>query len=479
MNIIEQQREEIITENNTAQESLVNILETGNRTTQLLRIREALHGDLDFSILSEYGYENVQHIIIERGEITSISGLPKSLFSLICPANLLVDMTDLPIGLKHIDVRNNYLNSISLGNLVQLESANLSHNKIKVLENLPERIQELTCNHNLLAKLDLRGLDKLTKLVVSNNPITLIENLPEGGVYDIQMEGCPTIQFRNTPNVNLINKESVDKHVQHTDYVEALNYYFRIKSEYEEKLLKQRRKVYENEPNKKVAKRLLQNVRPKCIKCKQDGGTIFSQGKVEERYTAKCGNTSSPCSLDISIYTGASTNIEDTLKVFKDEVDDIKDTIIRQKLDTLFNYVTEDKSVELFKKQMKAFNENMELYTRFLNEYNDIHNNKEKKEAIVEKTVDIYRMIEQNRELIKRYRTEGNQEILVAAVTEQLKEILPEIRKLTAMKYEAMEVVNTDADDKKENFVHYKYPVSIARRTTVVGEEPRVITFNK
>lgn len=479
MNIIEQQREEIITENNTAQESLINILETGNRSTQLLRIREALQGDLDFSILSEYGYNNVQHITIERGEITSITGLPKSLFSLICPANLLIDMTDLPIGLKHIDVRNNYLKSISLGNLVQLETVNLSHNKIKELENLPSRVQEIVCDHNILAKLDLRGLDSLTKLVVSHNPITLIENLPEGGVYDIQMEGCPTVQFRNTPTVNLVDKDSIDEHVQRTDYKEALNYYFRIKSDYEEKLLKQRKKIYKDEPNKKIAKRLLQNVRPKCINCKQDGGTIFSQGKVEERYTAKCGNTSSPCNLDISIYTGASTNIEDTLNVFKEEVDDLKDTIIRQKLDTLFNYVTEGKSVMLFKMQMKTFNENMTLYNRFLNEYNHIHNNKEKKVAIVEKTVDIYRMIEQNRELIKRYRTEGNQEILVAAVTEQLKEILPEIRRLTAMKYEAMEVVNVDADIKKENFVVYKYPVSITRTNTVIGEKPRVITFNK
>lgn len=473
MNIIEQQREEIITENNTAQESLINLLEKGNRITQILRIREALHGDLDFSILSEYGYENVQYITIERGEITSITGLPKSLFSLICPANLLIDLTDLPVGLKHIDIRNNYLKSISLGNLVQLESINLSHNKLKELENLPTTIVELICDHNILAKLDLRGLDNLTKLVVSNNPITLIENLPEGGVYDIQMEGCPTIQFRNTPSVNLVNVDSVDEDARNKDFNEALKYYFRIKSDYEEKLLKQRKKIYKEEPNKRIAKRLLQNVRPKCIKCKQDGGTIFSQGKVEDRYTAKCGNTSSPCNLDISIFTGASTNIEDTLKVFKDEVDDIKDTIIRQKLDTLFNYVTEEKSVVLFKKQMQAFNENMELYQRFLNEYNDIHNNKEKKEAIVEKTVDIYRMIEQNRELMKRYRTEGNQEILIAAVTEQLKEILPEIRKLTAMKYEAMEVVNADT------YVVYKYPVSIERMTTIVGEPPRVLKFNK
>jgi Leucine-rich repeat (LRR) protein len=477
MNIIEEQREYIITENNTAQESLVQLLETGNRTTQLLRIREALHGDLDFSILSEYGYENVTHIIIERGEITSITGLPKVLKSLICPDNLLIELTDLPTGLKDIDARNNYLKAISLANLTKLENLNVSHNKLKSLEQLPETITDLICDHNILPKLNLQGLERLSKLIVSNNPITLIENLKEGGVFDLRMDGCPTIEFRNTPvSVPFEGVGESDAHSRRQDFNEALRYYFKIKSEYEEKVLTQRRKVFKDEPNKKIAKRLLQNVRPKCINCKQDGGTIFSQGKIEDRYTAKCGNTKTPCNLDISIYTGATQNIENVMNVFKEEVDDLKDTIIRQKLDTLFNYVSEEKSIDLFKQQMTAFSENMELYSRFLNEYNDIHNNKEKKAMILEKTVDIYRMIEQNRELIRRYKVEGNQEMLVAAVTEQLREILPEVRKLTTLKYEVMELV---FDSKNDVFVHYKYPVNVNRLNSVIGESPRVLKFNK
>jgi hypothetical protein len=479
MNIIEQQREDIINENNTAQEALINILETGNRTIQLLRIREALHGDLDFSILSEYGYENITHIIIEPGEITSISDLPKHLQSFICPSNLLIELTDLPIGLKHIDVRHNYLKSISLVNLTQLETINLSHNKLKSLEQLPSSITDLICDHNILPKLNLLGLTYLSKLIVSNNPITLIENLPEGGIYDLKMEGCPTIEFRNSPNVPLNGKDDLlDEHTQKKDFNEALHYYFRIKSEYEEKVTKQRRKVFKDEPNKKIARRLLQGLVPKCINCKQDGGTIFSRGKVDDRYTAKCGNSKTPCNLDISIYTGATTNIEDILAVFKEEVDDLKDLIIRQKLDTLFNYVSEEKSVDLFKEQMKAFSENTELYMRFLNEYNDIHNNKDKQTAIIEKTVDIYRLIEQNRELIKRSVVEDNHEILVAAVTEQLREILPEIRKLSSMKNEMIEMIK-DKDAKYEGFKLYKYPVNITKLNSVIGEKPKVLKFNR
>jgi hypothetical protein len=478
MNLIEQQREDIITENNTAQESLINLLESGNRTIQLLRIRESFHGDLDFSVLSEHGYETVKHIIIEQGEITSIIGLPKGLLSIICPGNLLVELVDLPVSLEHIDFRNNYLHTISLVNLVQLKIVNISNNKLKSLQQLPSKITELICNNNILPKLNLVDLTNLSKLNISNNPITLIENLPENGLYDFKMDGCPTIEFRNSPNIPLNDTGLLDEYAEKKIYHEALVYYFRIKSDYEQQLTKQRRKVFKNEPNKRLAKRLLQDLRPKCINCKQDGGTIFSQGKIEDRYTAKCGNTSSPCKLDISIFTGASTNIEDTMNVFKEEIDDLKDTIIRQKLDTLFNYVSEDKSIDLFKQEMNAFNENMELYNRFLNEYNDIHNNKEKQVAINEKTVDIYKMIEQNRELINRSIRENNREIMVSAVTSQLKEIIPEIRKLSSMKNEMIEVIE-DPDAKNEGFILHKYPVNISKFNSIIGEIPKVIKFNK
>ena len=37
---------------------------------------------------------------------------------------------------------------------------------------------------------------------------------------------------------------------------------------------------------------------------------------------------------------------------FKGEFDKVKDSIIRQKLDTLFNYITEEESVSLFKDKL-------------------------------------------------------------------------------------------------------------------------------
>ena len=121
MNIIREQREDVILNNNTAQSQLKDILETINKTAQKIRIDIALYGDLDFSILQEFGFSAIKDITLSKGGITSIRGLPEGLMSLTCPDNLLFELLDLPRGLRSIDITHNYLPSIDVSYLKQLE----------------------------------------------------------------------------------------------------------------------------------------------------------------------------------------------------------------------------------------------------------------------------------------------------------------------------------------------------------------------
>jgi len=469
-----EEREEIIKENNTAQESLINILEGLNRSTQLLRIREALSGDLDFSILKEMGFEYIQFITIEKGKITSITGLPATLSSLICPGNLLVELINLPTNLKDIDVEYNYLTTIDLSRQKQLEYLNLSHNQITKLENLPTTITTLKCDHNKIGRLNLTGLNKLQYFHVSNNPITLIENLPEN-ILNFQMENTPGIEFRNF--INIPNPETTVSNLQGSDsekkdYTEALNAYFKLKTAYENDLHKMKKKIYADEPNKKLAKKQILEVKPKCIKCKRPVGTIFSNGKENNRYTATCGDPdpNTRCSLNIVIFTGSHNNIEYILNIFKNEIDDLKDTIIQQKLDALFNYLSEEESVKLFKKELQNYTENSEIYKTILDNYNSLYNNKERKDAIIKKLGDIFKLIENNKILLEDYNKTNNREILLSALELQVKEIAPEIRNLRMLKHEIMEM-----DSEKL----IRYPVTLEKTEHLTGEPPRVIKFVK
>jgi hypothetical protein len=67
MNIIQDKRETIIRENNSAQEKLINILETHEKTITELILDESLHGELDLSIFEDMGFHKIKHLDLLNG----------------------------------------------------------------------------------------------------------------------------------------------------------------------------------------------------------------------------------------------------------------------------------------------------------------------------------------------------------------------------------------------------------------------------
>jgi hypothetical protein len=92
MNIVLEKREYIINENNTAQEQLRDLLENTPKNLRDLSILQELHGDLDFSILKDFGMTNITSISFVKGEITSVINLPQGLLQFECIDNYLVDL---------------------------------------------------------------------------------------------------------------------------------------------------------------------------------------------------------------------------------------------------------------------------------------------------------------------------------------------------------------------------------------------------
>jgi uncharacterized protein YdhG (YjbR/CyaY superfamily) len=472
MNIIEQKREDIILNNNTAQSRLLTILENTNKSIQKLHIREPLRGDIDLSILKDYGMEYVKHLTLEAGEITNINGLPPGLLSFNCPDNLLISLTDLPIGLEYIQLQHNYLNELDLQGLVQLKDLFVQDNKLYTLENIPPTIKEINCSNNKLPYLNLSGASLLYKLNVSNNPITVIENLPEN-VAEVIIENTPNIEFRNSTiqveNVHQAGDDAIEK----KNYIEGLNEYLKMKTNYEANIHKMKKKIFSDNKSKKRARQLSLSIKPPCIKCKRPVGTIFS--KKENRYMAICGDSQNPCKLDIQIFNGDVNNFSFTLDVFKEETDNIKDSIIQQKLDTLFSYVSEDKSVELFKKQLEAYNENSSLLKPLLQKYNDLYFNNHTKEIIDEIRNKIFKLNENIRGILEEYKTTQNIELLKSAVSMQTNELYPEMRKIFSLKNEINEVVARQTD----KYEIFQYPILLEKLDHTFSEPPRVVKFNK
>ena len=472
MNIVEQQREQVIRENNTAQKQLLDILDNYSRQSATLNIQLPLHGDVNLLPLQELGFGLINNIIFSKGEITSIQNIPKSVTSITCSENLVKTLENLPSSLTHINFSDNVLDSINVSNLKNLQTLILSNNRLTSLENLPSSLTELICDHNRLQQLDLQDLVNLQKLNISNNKITLVENMHEN--VELIMENNPGIIFRNSDVSQIGGDDNTDQ--TNTNYDDALNEYFRMKNLYEKRVHDKKKAIYGREPNKKIAKRLLLQYNPDCVKCGRPVGSIFKK-KEDNKYIAICGDTQNPCSLNIEIFTGTLLNSQLIFDISKEDFDDIRDIVIRQKLDTLFDYVSEEESTKLFKTQTEAYIEAEKLYKIYLDKYNELHNNPIKKQQIQDKIKSIFTLIETNKNLIDEYKKTHNREFLKAAVDLQRTDIKSAVDSLRSLKYEIMEINSVNTNKTFPLNTLFQKNISLSKLNFSTGEPPRVISF--
>uniref|UniRef100_A0A6C0KK73 Leucine-rich repeat domain-containing protein n=1 Tax=viral metagenome TaxID=1070528 RepID=A0A6C0KK73_9ZZZZ len=488
MNIIKDQRETIINENNTAQQQLKDVLDNMNRTLKTLDIREHLRGDIDLSILKEEDFRNIDTIILNDGEITNILNIPEGITKFVCKKNLLFTIENLPSSLVHLEITENYLSTIDLAELNKLTHLNLSHNHLTEIENIPKELVELKCSFNHFTHLDLQGLYKLRVLNISNNKITLIENLPQE-LVDFVYENNPAIEFRNSPIIP--NEKIEEDDIEHQlNYHESLNKYFKLKSAYETKLYEQKKELYKkSEKNIKIARKQISMLKPKCIKCKRAVGTIFT--KKDNAYIAMCGDTKDPCKLNIELYAGSFDSVQTKLYEYKVFQEESKDTIIRQKLDTLFNYVDEHKSIKKFKKELEDYTMLSAGMKDLLDKHNENFNNPQKKELIQKKREIIFEYIENIKILLEEYEKTDDRDILKSAVEIQVKDLLPETKNLRLLMSEHMEMTtdveySVDIDEYGEEkagrkldnvFYLFKHDVALSKLDYTFGEQPRVIHF--
>jgi len=470
MNIIRERRETIIRENNDAQSELLRILETKDKRSNELSISEALRGDLDLSVLGDEGFSHIKKLIFLPGEITNIRNIPNTLTSLVCSQQLLTELENLPPSLEELDAERNYLVRIDFSKNKSLHILNVSNNHIVELENLPGSLIELYCDNNQIKRLDLRDTIQLKVLRVSNNKTIIIENVPPS-LVDFISENNPLIEIEPT---NQRIKEQPEKRV---NYIEGIYNYFQLKSKYESAVKAAQKKAFgdaiDRGESKKTARKIVAEIKPKCINCKRPVGTIFET--KNHKYNAICGDKKNPCKLNISIYNQFSVNNESILYTFKQLVEEAKEAIIIQKMDMLFEFVPEHLVVAGFKRELKEYNDTGHIYKELLEKQNELHYNEHHNELIKRKQSAIYDIIANIREMMDEYKKTSNSEILKTAITIQVNELVPEIRNLRVLKYEIMEM--DDVENKMSTLV--QRDVALSKTDYAQGERSEVLKYSK
>lgn len=236
-----------------------------------------------------------------------------------------------------------------------------------------------------------------------------------------------------------------------TNYYQELEEYYKLKNKY--MLIKQKKITelagdYGKDYDQK--KQILAKYKPKCINCKQDGGTIFTE--TPELLRATCGNTFSPCKLDLSIERKKFAQISEKLLTTHKNLEKYKKNIITTKLDFLFNYIEEEKAVELFETLKQQLNNSQESYNNLVNLFNSITNNEELKLLIQEKIIDFEINKKQYSDALELFKSSGEITYLKSAVEIHNSKLSPIGDELMKLKYKSSYIEKNELDQ----FIFYQ-----------------------
>lgn len=468
MSFIEEQRKQILEENNTAQADFLDILEHLPPTSTVIDVRTSLSGDIDCEVLAKCNFTGITAILFAPGNITSLKNIPGGVTKIVCAENYLTDIpADLPASIVELDLQKNAIRTAAGPWSADLKELTLSDNNISSLEELPKEVEVLRIDNNRLKVLKLEGLEKLRVLHCSGNPGLIIENLPDT-LTDFQMDNDVITEINK-----LKEKGEKNPAEKKANYMESLRTFFEMKKVYEDQNLKMKRTIYKDAKSKKEAKKKMATLKPKCAYCSRPVGSVFK--REGRKYIARCGDAAHPCAFHIELFGGEYDEIEEMMETYPDMIEFTKQNIIIDKLDVLFQYISEKTGVELFK-------DNLDSYTRFnvhykdvKKEYDNLYFDEEKEEKLATKHKKIGEIQDRIRELIKTYSIEENPEVLKDAMTVYVEELVPEMNNEAILKYDIRELNKNESKEMTEVF---QKGWRLNQLEYTFGEYPRVIHFH-
>lgn len=234
---------------------------------------------------------------------------------------------------------------------------------------------------------------------------------------------------------------------------EAIHGYYSMKEKYNSALEKRRQRLI-NDPviswkslsAQQKAKRLAM-IKPTCIVCKQEGGSIFTE--TDGKLKAICGNISQPCGFHIEVSRGKYASLETLMNESLEEVRATKEEIIRMKLDLLFRFINEDELLEQFDAVQHKLQEQLKMYAEFRSYYLSVTDN----DDLRKDTDTLTRVISEKVARIKEYMTEfrdsewKNRSIIDDILVLYQQDIEPAYMKLRETKYIYSQVETTENAD--------------------------------
>jgi hypothetical protein len=246
-------------------------------------------------------------------------------------------------------------------------------------------------------------------------------------------------------------------------FLEGLNTYYKLKSEYEEANLKNRNKIMKNQNLSWKEKRAeYKKLKPKCINCKRPVGSIFSSvynpDENGRKLMAVCGDRANPCPLNITINLGETTTYFDDITILEKEIATLKNKIIKEKNDLIFGYISSEDAVKSFDDLTEELNITLSSYELTLDGYTNVVDNSKKNETIKNDQLAIYQHIQAIKNLVSQYERTENVQFIREAIVIYINQLITKIDELNNLKY-PYRVVVYDSDDDTHHLNQKRYTI--------------------
>lgn len=264
------------------------------------------------------------------------------------------------------------------------------------------------------------------------------------------------------------------------DFIDALNTYYSLKSQYEKNMTKEKNKIIKTDGLSWNEKRMeFRKLKQKCINCKRPVGSIFKtkfKHDEERHLIALCGDQTNPCPLNIDINIGYMVNMLDFIQSDEAEIAKYKKDIIKEKNDMLFGYTNSEEAVKRFDEIKDSISSIMSSYEYTLNLYLNIVDNKEKKEEKNKREAELFLDVNNFKKMISDYEKTQDVQFISDAIEVYINTILPTSNKVRNLKY-AQSYVEYNEDD--ETYTLIQKPTTMEQLEWDLGESPQGVVKMK
>ena len=222
--------------------------------------------------------------------------------------------------------------------------------------------------------------------------------------------------------------------MQLNEYETNLDKFFKLKKKYNDKIDREKQKLISNSVLSRKEKRLKFNeLALKCINCKEPGGTIFEIKK--DYFHIACGNVSNPCSLNMKFKRLTSELLDEKILKYINIISDLKEKIIKIKLEYLLGFISEEESIIEFTSIKKELTDNFEIYRELLEKYTNISNNIENLDEIKKLSQQRQDIILDIKKHIEKYRFNSNISEITEIIEVYNRDLQKIIENLTKLQY--------------------------------------------